>query len=146
MVVSVMVPSMNQTNLVSVEYVLSGNMPWSTLTRDGSICYGLFEESNRSVWVWSTYSLAICLGLLWPGIVASFIAPSINQTDIVSLDNLLSCNMPLSILNQDDCICYGPFDESTRSGECRAPTLWQYAFVYSGPEWCYLLWFFRWVK
>ena len=48
MVVSVMVPSMNQTNLVSVEYVLSGNMPWSTLTRDGSICYGLFEESNRS--------------------------------------------------------------------------------------------------
>ena len=35
-----MVPSRNQKDVVSVEYLLSDNMPGSILTWDGSISYG----------------------------------------------------------------------------------------------------------
>ena len=57
---------MNQTDLVSVDYLLSGNMTRSILTRDGSICYGHFDESNRSGG-FGTYSLEICLVYSDPG-------------------------------------------------------------------------------
>ena len=63
MVVSVMVTSMNQTDLVSVDYLLSGNMPCSTLTRDGSISYVPIDESHRSGEC-GVSTLAIFLGLL----------------------------------------------------------------------------------
>ena len=61
--------------------------------------------------------------------------PSMNQTDLVSVEYLLSVNMPWSNLTRDGIICYDPFDESKRSGERGVPTLWQYAFVYSDPGW-----------
>ena len=63
MVVSVMVPSMNQTDRVSEEYLHSGNMPQHALTRDGSICYGPFDKLNRSG-ERGVSTLAVCLFLL----------------------------------------------------------------------------------
>ena len=68
-----MVPSMNQTDLVSVEYVLPVNMPRSTLTRDGSTCYGPFinrtelvsveyELSGNISWSNMTRDGSICYG------------------------------------------------------------------------------------
>ena len=44
-----MVPLRNQKDMVSVEYLPSGNMPGSILTWDGSICYGSFDISNKSI-------------------------------------------------------------------------------------------------
>ena len=64
---------MNQTDLVSVALLLSGNIPWSILICDGNICYDSFDESNRSgecglATLWQYSSVYSDLGwkyLLW---------------------------------------------------------------------------------
>ena len=166
-----MVLSMNQTDLVCEEYLLSGNIPRSILTRDGSI-YGPFHDPNRASecgspthwqyslvyfdpgwslwwikqiwWVWPCYSLVIFLGLFWSAMEISVMIPSMNQTDLVSVALLLSGNILRSTLIWDGNICYGNFDDPNRFSECGLPTFWQYSLVSSDQGWYYLLWFLRW--
>ena len=113
-------------------------MPFSPLTRDGSI-YGPFHDPNRANECSVLTHWQLGLGLIWPGMVISLMVPSMNQTDLVSVDSLLSCNMPCSTLSRHGSISYGPFDESNRLGECGLATLWQYSLVYSDPGWKYII-------
>ena len=68
--------------------------------------------------MWPSNSLAIFLGLLRPSIEISVMVPSKNQKELVSVEHLTTGKMALSTLTPDGSICYGPFDQSNRSGEC----------------------------